>query len=355
MTRATRLHIDLTAISANVATLRAHIGTQKLMAVVKADAYGHGATQVAKHIETQVDALAVAITEEAITLREAGVAAPILVLEGPQSEDEISLMAEMALWPTLHHNEQLSWFGRQTSPMTSSWLKIDTGMHRLGFSTETLPQALSALHAAGITDITLMSHLATAEHPEAELARLQQARWREQLQGWSGAVSLHNSAAVRTGAAGASDWARLGYALYGGQIKGLPTDETLRPAMRFTTSVLALRDVRRGESIGYGGRWVAQRDSRIATLPVGYADGYPWAARDGTPIGIADHTAPLAGQVSMDMVTVDVTDCAHIEVGAPAVLWGSQPSVDEIAQHCNTIGYELMTRITSRVPRCYHT
>lgn len=354
MTRSTTLHIDLSAISANAATLRTRIGAQKLMAVVKADAYGHGATQVAKHIETQVDALAVAITEEAINLREAGVAAPILVLEGPQSEDEISLMAEMALWPTLHDSEQLSWFRQRASQLSAAWLKIDTGMHRLGFSADALPQALSALQEAGIADITLMSHLATAEHPDAELTSRQLADWQERLSGWPGSVSLHNSAAARTRSTGPSDWARLGYALYGGHIKGLPVDETLRPAMRFTTSVLALRDVPRGESVGYGGRWIAQRDSRIATLPVGYADGYPWGARDGTPVGIAGYTAPLAGQVSMDMVTVDVTDCAHVEVGAPAVLWGSQPSVDETAQHCNTIGYELMTRVTSRVPRCYH-
>ena len=354
MTRSTTLHIDLSAISANVATMKTRIGSQKLMAVVKDDAYGHGAAPVAKQIETQVDALAVAVTEEAIGLREAGVASPILVLEGPQSADEISLMADMALWPTFHHSEQLSWLGRHASLLSAAWLKVDTGMHRLGFSTDALPQAVYILQQAGITDITLMSHLATAEHPDAALTSLQQATWQEQLKDWSGAVSLHNSAASRTRSTGASDWARLGYALYGGQIAGLPTDETLRPAMRFTTSVLALRDIRCGESVGYGGRWVAQRDSRIATLPVGYADGYPWAARDGTPIGIADHTAPLAGQVSMDMVTVDVTDCAHIEVGAPAVLWGSQPSVDETAQHCNTIGYELMTRVTRRVPRCYH-
>lgn len=354
MARATTLHIDLTAISANVVTLRTRIGAQKLMAVVKADAYGHGAVQVAKHIEGQVDALAVAITEEAIILREAGVSAPILVLEGPQSEDEIGLMAEMALWPALHHSEQLIWCGQHTPLLSAVWLKLDTGMHRLGFSSDTLPQALSAVHATGITDITLMSHLATAEHPDAELTSFQLVAWQEQLKDWQGAVSLHNSAAARTRSTAASDWARLGYALYGGQINGLPNDETLRPAMRFATSVLTLRDVKRGESVGYGGRWVAQRDSRIATLPVGYADGYPWATRDGAPIGIADHIAPLAGRVSMDMVTVDVTDCAHIEVGAPAVLWGSQPSVDEVAQHCNTIGYELMTRVTSRVPRCYH-
>ena len=204
MARATTLHIDLSAISTNVMTLRTRIGEQKLMAVVKADAYGHGAVQVAKQIEGQVDALAVAMTEEAIILREAGVAAPILVLEGPQSEDEIGLMVEMALWPALHHSEQLIWCGQHASLLSAAWLKLDTGMHRLGFSTDTLPQAVSAVHAAGITDITLMSHLAASEHPDADLTSFQLAAWQEQLKDWQGAVSLHNSAAARTRSAGGS-------------------------------------------------------------------------------------------------------------------------------------------------------
>ena len=125
--------------------------------------------------------------------------------------------------------------------------------------------------------------------------------------------------------------------------------------MRFSSSVLALRDVPAGESVGYGGRWTAQRDSVIATLPVGYGDGYPWGAADGTPVGINGQIAPLAGQVSMDMVTVDVTDCLDVNVGAQAMLWGDQPAIDDVAAHSGTIGYELMTRLTPRATRVYDT
>ena len=125
--------------------------------------------------------------------------------------------------------------------------------------------------------------------------------------------------------------------------------------MRFSSSVIALRNVPAGESVGYGGRWTAQRDSVIATLPVGYGDGYPWGAADGTPVGINGQIAALAGRVSMDMVTVDVTDCSSLSLGAPAVLWGNQPSIEDVAAHSGTIGYELMTRLTPRATRIYHT
>ena len=125
--------------------------------------------------------------------------------------------------------------------------------------------------------------------------------------------------------------------------------------MRLSSSVISLRDVPTGESVGYGGRWTAQRDSVIATLPVGYGDGYPWGAADGTPVEIDGQIAPLAGRVSMDMVTVDVTDCSNLNLGAPAVLWGNQPSIDDVAAHSDSIGYELMTRLTPRANRVYHT
>ena len=125
--------------------------------------------------------------------------------------------------------------------------------------------------------------------------------------------------------------------------------------MRFSSAVIALRDVPIGESVGYGARWTAQRDSVIATVPVGYGDGYPWGAADGTPVEIDGQIASLAGRVSMDMVTVDVTDCSNLSLGAPAVLWGDQPSIDDVAAHSGTIGYELMTRLTSRANRVYHT
>jgi len=353
MSRSTRLDIDLGAISANIAVLREITVEQKLMAVVKANAYGHGAVAVSRHIESQVDALAVAFTEEAVTLREAGIAAPILVLEGPHAASDIALAAKLDLWPAIHQSQQFEWCQAHIADLSQIWIKVDTGMHRLGFELEELDSIRNKLSHAGGTDLTLMSHLAAAEHPDNALTTSQARRWSELTQRWDGQTSLNNSAATRSAMGYRSDWARVGYALYGGQIEGMAADDRLQPAMRLTSAVIAIRQVPAGDSVGYGGRWVAQRDSLIATVPVGYGDGYPWSAADGTPVSVAGQLAPLAGRVSMDMITVDVTDCADVEVGSMAVLWGDEPHIDEVARHCGTIGYELMTRFTRRTPVRY--
>ena len=355
MSRATVVHIDLGAISANIATLRARLATQKFMAVVKADAYGHGAVPVATHIEPDVDAIAVAFTEEAVLLREAGISKPLLILEGPHSASDLALICKLDLWPVVHCEEQVEWCQASGSNLSHAWIKIDTGMHRLGFRPEELAWARESLQGSGVQHLTAMSHLASAEDPEASLTLLQQEQWGELAGAWGEEVSLHNSAASRLTLDSQSDWVRVGYALYGGQVTGLEAEQPLQAAMQLISEVIAMRSVPRGESVGYGGRWTAQRDSVVATVPVGYGDGYPWGAADGTPVGINGHIAPLAGRVSMDMLTVDVTDCGDISLGTPVTLWGDQPQIDEVARHSGTIGYELMTRLTARAPRHYHS
>ena len=355
MSRATVVHIDLPAISDNIAALRSRLADQKFMAVVKADAYGHGAVRVAQHIESDVDAIAVAFTEEAVILREAGISKPLLVLEGPHSASDLALIGKLDLWPVVHCEEQVSWCQSAGAGISHVWIKIDTGMHRLGFPPEELASVRESLQASGVQHLTAMSHLASAEHPEASLTLAQQAKWAEHAEAWEGHVSLHNSAATRLALASESDWVRVGYALYGGQVSGLETEQPLKAAMQLTSEVIALRNVPRGESVGYGGRWTAQRDSVIATIPVGYGDGYPWGASDGTPVCVNGRIAPLAGRVSMDMLTVDVTDCADTSLGSPVTLWGDEPQIDEVARHSGTIGYELMTRLTLRAPRHYHS
>jgi alanine racemase len=198
-----------------------------------------------------------------------------------------------------------------------------------------------------------MSHLASAEFPDSSITTQQLNLWRQIVSDWPSDVSLCNSAASRLGLATKNDWARVGYAMYGGLVKDLSSNSELKPAMRFETAVLAVRRIAAGEAVGYGGHWIARRDSLIATLPVGYGDGYPWAAQNGTPIEINGSLAPLVGRVSMDMLTVDVTDCDDVEIGTRAILWGHNPGVDEVAAASGTIGYELMTRMTGRAKRCY--
>ena len=355
MSRTTSVHIDLAAISENICTLRGALGAHRFMAVVKADAYGHGAVQVAQHVEAIVDALAVAFTEEAVALREAGVNAPLLILEGPHTASDLALAGTLNLWPVIHSDEQIEWCKTLGADLSQAWIKIDTGMHRLGFTAERYAGVRDTLLSYGIGEITAMSHLASAEEPDDALTQAQLHSWEKTVRHGQDSTSLHNSAATQRALSASSDWVRIGYALYGGQIKGLPNPAPLRPAMRFSSSVIALRDISIGESVGYGGRWTAQRDSVIATVPVGYGDGYPLGAADGTPVEIDGQIAPLAGQVSMDMVTVDVTDCSNLNLGAPAVLWGDEPSIDDVAAHSGTIGYELMTRLTPRANRVYHT
>ena len=355
MSRTTTVHIDLTAIGENIHTLRGSLAAQRFMAVVKADAFGHGAVRVAQHIQHSVDALAVAFTEEAVALREAGVDAPLLILEGPHTAGDLALAGKLNLWPVIHSDEQLEWCKTLGADLSQAWIKIDTGMHRLGFAAERYAGIRDTLLSYGIGEITAMSHLASAEEPDDALTRAQLRSWEDTVRDGQDTTSLHNSAATQHALPAPSDWVRVGYALYGGQIKGLSSPAPLRPAMRFSSSVIALRNVPAGESVGYGGRWTARRDSVIATLPVGYGDGYPWSAADGTPVGINGRIAALAGRVSMDMVTVDVTDCSNLSLGAPAVLWGDQPSIDDVAAHSGMIGYELMTRLTPRATRVYHT
>lgn len=353
MPRPTSLFVDLAAIGENIAVLKRSLGASQFMAVVKADAYGHGAAPVAQYVEKMVDAFAVAFTEEAIELRAAGITKPILILEGPHSPSDIALAAAQDLWPTLHDLSQVEWCQPHDGALSHIWIKIDTGMHRLGFTPEQLPSVRQSLADMGCHRLTLMSHLASAELPDSPLSTQQLRVWKKIVADWPNDVSLCNSAASRLGLARDGDWARVGYAMYGGLIKDLTGNSDLKPAMHFQTAVLALRRIAAGESVGYGGRWIAQRDTLIATLPVGYGDGYPWSAPSGTPIEINGFLAPLVGRVSMDMLTVDVTDCGVVEIGTPAVLWGRNPGIDAVADACGTIGYELMARMTGRAVRCY--
>ena len=227
-------------------------------------------------------------------------------------------------------------------------------MHRLGFAAERYAGIRDTLLSYGIGEITAMSHWHLRRnrttHSPGTTPKLGRHGPRR--------AGHHQPAQLGGNAARAACAQRLGKgglrAVWGTNQRTFEP-RTARPAMRFSSSVIALRNVPTGGSVGYGGRWTAQRDSVIATVPVGYGDGYPWGAADGTPVDIDGQIAPLAGRVSMDMVTVDVTDCSNLSLGAPAVLWGNQPSIDDVAAHSGTIGYELMTRLTPRANRVYHT
>lgn len=376
MPRPTHLTIDLRVLVANALTIRGLAKNRNIMAAVKANAYGHGMMPCAEALEPLVDAFAVAVCEEATQLRSAGISKPILVLEGPFDKADIIELAHLECWMAVHSFEQITKLQTTIAegaivPPRVIWLKVDTGMHRLGVSPQDVPSITQILRSLGINDVRLMTHLAYAESPESPLTQRQLQRWNRVTKGFTGQVSLMNSAGLTNlpdgqNAQASEDWLRPGYMLYGGAIDSValegpvPTgvadsnhtvSYTTRAVMELNSRVMAIRSIDAGETVGYGGRWQASRRSRIATIPVGYGDGYPRTADSGTPVIVNGMRCPLVGRVSMDMITVDVTDCSDVNVDSSVQLWGQQLAVDEVARHAGTIGYELLTRLPERLPR----
>ena len=356
MTRPCRAHLDLSALRHNVALARELAPRSRLMAVVKANAYGHGAVTMSRELEPLVDALAVACLEEALELRDSGIRCPLLLLEGVFSPEEWGTAAAAGCWITVENATQLQWLeqSRLDAPVTV-WLKIDTGMHRLGAQPGETADLHARLLATGkLTGPPVLStHFACADEPDNPLTREQLAAFARAGQGLPGLRSAANSPAVLAWPEAHLDWIRPGYMLWGDSPFARPQAqaERLRPVMSLLSSVISLRSVAPGESVGYGASWRAERPSRIATVTAGYGDGYPRTAANGTPVLIGGQRARLAGRVSMDMITVDVTDLPGIAIGDPVELWGSALRVGEVARHSGTIGYELLTRMPPRPPR----
>ena len=357
--RPTRAEISLSAVRHNAKLARKLAAGQSLLAVIKANAYGHGSSAIAAALEAHVDAFAVAFIDEALQLRESGCRLPIVLLEGCFSAAELTLCEAYNLQPVIHHHRQLNQLLASTiqTPLRV-WLKVDSGMHRLGFASNEIAAVSARLAAAKqVSEVTLMSHFANAEQAEHPLNRRQLAEF-EPLLGLASRLSLANSAALLQpfGSLLQADerrWCRAGIMLYGID-PGLPqAPAALQPAMRLLAPVIGLRSVKAGDTVGYGSRWQACRDSVIATLAIGYADGYPRHAPTGTPVLARGQRLPLVGTVSMDMITIDATDCPQLCLDDEVELWGPALPVNEVAQQIGTIGYELVTRVGQRVPRIY--
>lgn len=359
--RPTRAEIDTDALRHNSAMARQQAGHCKLLGVIKANGYGHGAVEVAHAISGNVDAYGVAFIDEALRLRDAGFTQPIVLLEGCFSAAELPVCAHYNLQPVVHQQQQLDAIleARLVKPL-AVWLKIDTGMHRLGFLPAEVDDVQQRLaDCQQVASITLMTHFANADQQRHPLNDLQQQRFHSVCARSTPtkALSAANTAALLSSAldlgANGVNWSRTGIMLYGVDPTTPRTTTELRSAMRVIAPVLALRDVKEGTAVGYGSTWIAQRPSRIATLAIGYADGYPRHAPSGTPVWLNGQIVPLAGTVSMDMITVDVTDLDAVAIGDEAELWGPQLGVDQVAAAMGTIPYELLTRVSERVPRHY--
>ncbi len=358
MSRPTRASVNLAALRHNCQLAKDLTGDGQLMPVVKANAYGHGAVQVARALEPLADAFAVACIEEAQELRESGIALPVMLMEGVFSDDELEIASRHDFWIMVQNELQLAALESASLPRpVTCWLKLDSGMHRLGFEMERAGELLSRLQACQQVsgDVVLATHLACADELDNPYTREQIERFRTHTEALDMPTSIANSPGLLGWPEARSDWNRPGVMLYGQSPFHAPHPEAdkLQPVMTLTSTIIALREVQKGDSVGYGSTWTASRPSRIATVPIGYGDGYPRRAENGTPVLVDGRRAPLAGRVSMDMITIDVTDVPDAQLGDEITLWGEGLTANEIAGHADTIGYEIMTRMLARVPREY--
>ncbi|MGR4067287.1 alanine racemase [Billgrantia sp. C5P2] len=368
MSRPLVADIDLDALRHNYALARELAGDSRALAVIKADAYGHGAAECARALESLPEgqrppAFAVACLEEAEALREGGVEAPIVLLEGIFEAQELARVEALGLWMAVHSEWQVrALLAYRPARPIPVWLKVDSGMHRLGFPPEQAVAVWERLAAAPpcVTGLMLMSHFATADALDSTYFDSQLACMRALAKRLDAPLCLANSPATLAWPQAHGSWVRPGVMLYGSDPLERPSEASrrLEPVMTLRSEIIAVRDLAVGEPVGYAGRWRAPRPSRIAVVACGYGDGYDRHAVDGTPVLVAGQRTVLAGKVSMDMLTVDVTDIPEADIGTEVVLWGRSRhgavlSVDEVARHCDTISYTLLTGILPRVPRRY--
>jgi len=342
--------INLEALRHNLRVVQATAPHSRIMAVVKANGYGHGVLNVARGLKA-ADGFAVLNLEEAISLREAGFKQTLLLLEGAFSPDELELVSQHEITLVVHNVRQLDMLEKAAlSQPVSVFAKLNTGMNRLGFSPPEYKAAVGRLSACpSVGDIALMTHFATAD--ESLGIEDPYRIFSEASVGMRYPVSLANSAAILRYPHTHADWVRPGIMLYGASpIAGTPASTfQLRPAMNLRSEVIAVQSLKQGDSVGYGCKFTAVRESRIAVVACGYADGYPRHAPNGTPIQVAGKATHTVGRVSMDMLFADITDIPQADIGSPVELWGEQVPVDSVAEAAGTVGYELLCALAPRV------
>lgn len=354
-----RIHLD--AIRHNYRRAKSPAPRSRALAVVKANAYGHGAIAVARTLAGEADGFAVACVEEALELRESGLQEPMLLLEGVFSPDEIALVDRAGLAMVVHCREQLDWvLAARPGRRLDCWIKLDTGMHRVGFRPSEFAEVNALLAACPhVGERVAMTHFARADETSHPYTSAQIAAFEQALSGVRIGRSLANSAAVLAWPQAHGDWTRPGIMLYGvSPFAGVEANAAadandLRPAMTLESALIAIRDLDAGEPIGYGGRFVCERPTRVGVAAIGYADGYPRHARDGTPIAVGGRLTRVIGRVSMDMITLDLTGFDDARPGDPVELWGRTVPAAAVAEASDTIAYQLFTGIGRRVPLMY--
>ena len=360
MTRATRAEINLSALRHNLQVARSHAqGSRqpKQMAIIKANGYGHGLVEVAQAL-SDADGFGVATIDEAIQLRDAGIQQPILLLEGFNRPQDLLLIHSYNLQCGIHNEEQIKILEADASKPVQVWLKIDTGMHRLGFAPEqlsTMFQRLSAIDKIQ-QPINLMTHFACADDRKSDVTTQQHEKFKAVTAKFDQAEkSLANSAGILGWPDTHADWVRPGIMLYGSSpfVGGSAKAHDLKPVMTLKSEIIAIHNFKKGDSIGYGQSYSCEADMPVATIAIGYGDGYPRHAATGTPVLINGVQAPLVGRVSMDMISVDMRGVKKANIGDEVILWGEGLPVERVAEKAETISYELFCGVTQRVNFSY--
>jgi alanine racemase len=351
MPRPIQARIDLSALENNLRVARRAAPSARVMAVIKADGYGHGLMRVAEAL-SDADGFALLDIRDAMRLREAGYRQTLLLLEGCFSADDLALVAEYELTCAIHSAWQIALL--DACPQRKKldvWLKVNSGMNRLGFAPDEVAQALEQLRChRAVRDITLMTHFANADEARGVAAPL--ALFNDIAAPYRLARSLANSAALLRYPETHGDWVRPGIMLYGAS----PFAEVgaqqlgLRPAMTLTSRIIAVQELRAGDEVGYGAQFRAERTMRVGVVACGYADGYPRHAPGGTPLLVDGQRTQTLGRVSMDMLCVDLSGLQQADVDSAVTLWGEGMPIEEVARAAGTISYELMCALTARVP-----
>lgn len=344
--------VKRSAIVHNYEKIKAFCGHRPVMAVLKANAYGHGIGCVAKTL-SHADSIGVASIQEAIQLRQEGITQCIVLLEGINHKDELDLVEHHGLDVVVHNDTGLALMcGYPFCKPIRVWLKLDTGMHRLGYFADAFEQAHTQLkQQTWLKELILMSHLACADDINSPVTQQQLKRFNEVTEKYSDRKCVANSAGTLAWPEAHYDYVRSGLMLFGCSplIGGIGSSHQLIPAMEFKSEVIAIKSISAGESLGYGYAWTADKDTQIAIVSVGYGDGYPRHAANGTPVYIKNRNYSLVGRVTMDMITVELGPDSDVAIGDSVVLWGEKLPVEIIAQHSNTIPYQLLCNFTKRV------
>jgi alanine racemase len=330
------------------------------MAVIKANAYGHGLLPVARCLAA-ADCFAVARLSEAVELKDAGIDTPIALLGGVFSERDLVTAIELELQLAVHNEAQVAWLERFGRADATIWLKIDTGMNRLGFRPEEAPVLIDRLQdCAAVAELRVMTHLANADNLQDNTSASQIAQFSGIVTAFDGAISIANSAAIlgwekdldvfAEQRSNGRLWVRPGLALYGISpfADQCGADLGLEPAMRFASRLIAVKTLSKGAAVGYGGTWQSQRDTVLGSVAAGYGDGYSRYIPAGSPVIVNDRRVEIAGPVSMDLMAVDLGPAATDKVGDPVLLWGDELPVEEVAKHAATIPYQLVCGVTNR-------